>query len=68
MTGMNFRSVQGTSECRVCVTIECPDGSVKFQWWRGTSARAIHKAAKKLYGAKCVQFGYAIYLNSYGAH
>ena len=49
-------------ECRVIVTIEAPGEPAKIRLWRGGSARAIHKAAKKAYPGATLGFGHAFWV------
>jgi len=50
------------------VTVEYPDGTVRLKTWRGSSARAIRKAALAKYVSAALQFGTPLYQNHYGAH
>jgi hypothetical protein len=62
----------GSQTAHVCVTIEHFDGSVVYRDWKGTSVKAIHRAARAKYAKEFpgsrVAFGEGYYTYHYGAH
>lgn len=62
----------GTALVRICATVTTKDGTTFFRWWSGRSTKGLRAKALATYTAEhpgcTVQFGKALWENSYGAH